>query len=69
MGWKPRVVETRAMPFSCATSAANLNNHWILERVLEAVSPILGQTGRPIHRAGKLHADKTRDRGEARSVC
>ena len=42
-------------------SAANINDHLMLEDTVDSVVPIRGWTGRPRRRPFKLHADKGYD--------
>jgi transposase len=42
-------------------SAANINDHLVLEDTVDSVAPIRGRTGRPRRRPYKLHADKGYD--------
>jgi transposase len=42
-------------------SAANRNDHLLLDRLVDAVTPVRQPVGRPRKRPGKLHADKGYD--------
>lgn len=42
-------------------SAANTNDHLLLDAVVDSVAPVRQPTGRPRRRPGKLHADKGYD--------
>jgi transposase len=55
------VSERGGIPLTVLVSAANTNDHLLLERVLDAVTPVRQPVGRPRRRPGKLHADKGYD--------
>jgi hypothetical protein len=44
--------------FAALTTAANVNETTVLERLIDAIPPVRGKRGRPRHRPEKLHADK-----------
>lgn len=44
-----------------AVSAANTNDHLMLQDTIDSVAPIRGRCGRPRRRPDKLHADKGYD--------
>jgi transposase len=58
-GTKRHVVTDRqGIPLAELTTAANVNETTVLERLLDAIPPVKGKVGRPRRRPGKLHADK-----------
>lgn len=56
------------VPLSVVVSAANRNDHLMLEAVVDAVEPVAGPVGRPRRRPRKLHADKGYDYATCRKV-
>ncbi len=62
-GSKQRVlVERSGVPLAVDLTAANLNDHLLLEWMLDLVRPVAnGRCGCPRHRSGELHADKAYD--------
>jgi hypothetical protein len=56
------VVDGKGTPLACRLSGANVNDHLMLEEVIDAIPPIRnGRRGRPRFRPEKLHADKGYD--------
>jgi transposase len=55
------ISERGGIPLAVLISAANRNDHLLLERVVDAVVPVKGSVGRPRRRPRKLHADKGYD--------
>ena len=53
--------ERGGIPLTVLISAANTNDHRMLEDVVGSVAPIKGPVGRPRRRPGKLHGDKGYD--------
>ena len=51
-----------------AVSAANLNDHRMLQDVVDGVHPVRQRVGRPRKRPVKLHADKGYDYPECRDL-
>jgi IS5 family transposase len=49
-------------------SAANLNDHHLLEDMVDGIQPIRRPVGRPRKRPGKLHGDKGYDYPECRQL-
>jgi hypothetical protein len=49
-------------------SAANLNDHRMLEDMLDGIRPVRRPVGRPRKRPGKLHGDKGYDYPECREL-
>ena len=49
-------------------SAANLNDHKLLEDMVDGVRPVRQPVGRPRKRPGKLHGDKGYDYPECRDL-
>lgn len=52
------VTDRQGIPFAELTTAANVNETTVLERLINAISPVSGKVGRPRRRLQKLHADK-----------
>jgi transposase len=63
------VVDRNGTPLACLLSAANRNDHLLLEAALDAIPPIRRPRGRPRRRPDKLHADKAYDYPASRRVC
>lgn len=55
------VSERGGIPLTAVVSAANTNDHLVMETVLDSVSPVRGRAGRPRRRPYKLHGDKGYD--------
>ncbi|WP_165945605.1 IS5 family transposase [Micromonospora sp. KC606] len=53
--------ERGGIPLTALVSAANTNDHLLLEQLVDSVTPVKGPVGRPRRRPGKLHADKGYD--------
>jgi transposase len=54
------VVEGRGAPLAALSTATNVNEGTVLERLVDAIPPLKqprGRPGRPRRRPGKLHAD------------
>jgi transposase len=61
-GSKIHAVSDRAgIPLATTVSAANVNDHLVLEDALDAVPAVRQPVGRPRKRPGKMHADKGYD--------
>ena len=60
--------ERGGIPLTVLISAANTNDHRMLEDVVDSVAPIKGPVGRPRRRPGKLHGDKGYDYPECRDL-
>jgi transposase len=52
------VTERQGIPLAELTTAANVHETTVLERLLDAIPPVRGKRGRPQRRPGKLYADK-----------
>lgn len=64
------VVERGGIPLAAAVSAANLNDHFLFEPLLDAVPAVgNGRPGRPRCRPEKAHADKAYDQRCCRAAC
>ena len=55
------MVDREGIPLCVMTSAANLNDSMVFEKLLDAIEPIKRPRGRPRRRPEKLHADKAYD--------
>ena len=56
------VVDARGTPLAAVLSGANINDHLVLEQVIDAIVPVRsGKPGRPRFRPDKVHADKGYD--------
>ena len=58
------VVDRRGAPLAVLSTAANVNEGTVLERLIDAIPPLRrprGRPGRPRRRPAKLHADKAYD--------
>ena len=53
--------DRQGLPLTVVVSAANVNDHKVLEDVLDAVRPVRQPVGRPRKRPVKLHGDKGYD--------
>ncbi len=53
--------ERGGIPLTVAISAANTNDHLLLDAVVDSVPAVKAPTGRPRRRPDKLHADKGYD--------
>ncbi len=63
------VVDRKGVPLSVMTSAANVHDSMVFEKLLDSIDPIKrprGCPGRPRKRPEKLHADKAYDDKSAR---
>jgi hypothetical protein len=56
------------LPLHVDISAANLNDHRMLEDMVDGVRPVRRPVGRPRKRPGKLHGDKGYDYPECRDL-
>ena len=64
------VVERGGIPLIADVTAANLNDHLMLESLLDDLPPVRsGRPGRPRRRPEKLHADKAYDYLRCRRAC
>jgi transposase len=64
------VVERGGIPLAAAVSAANLNDHFLFEPLLDEVPAVgNGRPGRPRCRPEKVHADKAYDQRCCRAAC
>ena len=52
------VTDRQGIPLAELTTAANVNETTVLERLLDSIPPVRGKVGRPRRRPKKLHADK-----------
>jgi IS5 family transposase len=52
------VADKNGIPLAQVTTAANVNETTVLERLLDAIPPVRGKRGRPRRRPKKLHADQ-----------
>ena len=55
------VSDRNGLPLTAVVSAANVNDHRLLEDVLDGVPAVRQPVGRPRKRPGKLHGDKGYD--------
>ena len=55
------VSDRQGLPLTAVVSAANVNDHTLLQDVLDAVPAVRQPVGRPRKRPGKLHGDKGYD--------
>jgi transposase len=55
------VSDRNGLPLHAEVSAANVNDHRLLEDVVDAITPVRQPVGRPRKRPGKLHGDKGYD--------
>jgi transposase len=53
--------DRQGLPLNVELSAANVNDHRVLEDVVDGVHPVRQPVGRPRKRPGKLHGDKGYD--------
>lgn len=53
--------DRQGLPLAVAVSAGNVNDHLVLDEVVDGVQPVRQPVGRPRKRPGKLHADKGYD--------
>jgi transposase len=53
--------DRNGLPVTVEVSAANVNDHTMLEDVVDGVQPVRQPVGRPRKRPGQLHADKGYD--------
>jgi transposase len=60
--------ERGGIPLTVLISAANTNDHLLLEQLVDSVTAIKGRVGRPRRRPGKLHADKGYDYRSCRTA-
>jgi hypothetical protein len=56
------------LPLHVEISAANVNDHRLLEDVVDGITPVRQPLGRPRKRPGKLHGDKGYDYPTCRTV-
>jgi transposase len=56
------------LPLHVEISAANVNDHRLLEDVVDGITPVRQPLGRPRKRPGKLHGDKGYDYPACRTV-
>jgi transposase len=62
------VSDRNGLPLHAEVSAANVNDHRLLEDVVDGVPPVRQPIGRPRKRPGKLHADKGYDYPACRNL-
>ncbi|OLO09953.1 hypothetical protein BTW10_17375 [Chromohalobacter japonicus] len=55
------LTDRQGTPLAVLLSGANMNDSVPLASLLDHVTPVRGQRGRPQHRPRKLHADKAYD--------
>jgi transposase len=60
--------ERGGLPLHVDISAANLNDHRMLEDMVDGITPVRQPGGRPRKRPGKLHGDKGYDYPECRDL-
>ena len=60
--------ERGGLPLHVDISAANLNDHRMLEDMVDGITPVRQGLGRPRKRPGKLHGDKGYDYPECRTL-
>jgi IS5 family transposase len=53
--------DRQGLPLNLKVTAANVNDHIVLDQVVDEVRPVRQPVGRPRQRPGKLHADKGYD--------
>jgi len=65
------VADRRGVPLAAFSTAANVNEGTVLERLVDAIPPLRqpgGRPGRPRRRPKKLHADKAYASGANRAL-
>jgi transposase len=62
------VSDRQGLPLAAVVSAANVNDHLMLNETLDALRPIRQPVGRPRKRPAKLHADKGYDYRSCREL-
>jgi transposase len=62
------ITDRGGLPLRVDISAANLNDHLMLEDMLDAITPVRQPVGRPRKRPIKLHGDKGYDYPECREL-
>jgi IS5 family transposase len=62
------IADRCGLPLHVDISAANLNDHLMLEDMIDGVAPVRQPVGRPRKRPGKLHGDKGYDYRECREL-
>lgn len=55
------ISDRQGLPLTVEVSAGNVNDHTLLEDVIDGVRPVRQPVGRPRKRPGKLHGDKGYD--------
>lgn len=60
--------ERQGLPLNVGVSAANVNDHTVLEHLVDGVGPVRQPVGRPRKRPGKLHGDKGYDYRTSRTM-
>jgi len=60
--------DRQGLPLTVVVSAANVNDHQVLEDVVDGVRPVRQPVGRPRKRPGKLHGDKGYDYRSCRDL-
>jgi transposase len=60
--------ERQGLPLNVEVSAANVNDHIVLEDLVDGVGPVRQPVGRPRKRPGKLHGDKGYDYPSSRDM-
>jgi transposase len=62
------VSDRQGLPLTVCVSAANVNDHLMLEDVVDGIQPVAQPVGRPRQRPGKLHGDKGYDYRSCRDL-
>jgi transposase len=62
------ISDRQGVPLTVVVSAANVNDHCVLQDVVDGVHPIRQPVGRPRKRPGKLHGDKGYDYRSCRTM-
>jgi transposase len=62
------ISDRQGLPLNVVVSAANVNDHCLLQDVVDGVQPIRQPVGRPRKRPGKLHGDKGYDYRSCRTI-
>ena len=60
------MVERKGIPLAVIISAANVHDIKMMDKTIDAITPIKRPAGRPRKRPSKLHADKAYDSREQR---
>lgn len=60
--------ERQGLPLNADISAANVNDHIVLEDLVDGMGPVRQPVGRPRQRPGNLHGDKGYDYTSSRNM-